>query len=99
MNNQHNLTQITFHYANGQSESFNLLQSGDNSLDLQALQQEITQLLNQPWCVLHLPEQTICVNTANVLKVEMKPPLWEMQGAGVFNDVRRVTALSRSTQR
>ena len=99
MNSQDRLTQVTFHYTNGQTESFNVLQRGDGSATPQALQQEIAQLLDKPWCVLHLPEQTICINTANVLKVEVKPSLRELQGEGVFSDVRRVTALSRSAQR
>lgn len=99
MNSQDSLTQLTFHFINGQAESFNVLQQGEGLVTPQNLQQEIAQLLDKPWCILHLPEQTICINTANVLKVEMKPSLSELQGEGVFSDVRRVTALSRSGQR
>lgn len=99
MNSQDSLTQVTFHFVNGQTESFNVLQRGDGSVTPQVLQQEIAQLLDKPWCILHLPEQTVCINTANVLKVEMKPSLRELQVEGVFSDVRRVTALSRSVQR
>lgn len=98
MNGQNSLIQITFHYTNGQTESFNVLQP-EGTVSSQVLQQQMLQLLDKPWCVLHLPEQTICLNTTNVLKVEMKPPMREVQGAGVFSDVRRVTALSRSAQR
>ncbi len=99
INSQDSLTQVTFHFVNGQTESFNVLQRRDGSVTPQVLQQEIAQLLDKPWCILHLPEQTVCINTANVLKVEMKPSLRELQGEGVFSDVRRVTALSRSVQR
>ncbi len=99
INSQDSLTQVTFHFVNGQTESFNVLQRRDGSVTPQVLQQEIAQLLDKPWCILQLPEQTVCINTANVLKVEMKPSLRELQGEGVFSDVRRVTALSRSVQR
>lgn len=98
-NSQGSLVQITFHFINGQSESYNILHQGEGSVTPQALQQEIIQLLDKPWCVLHLPEQSVCINTANVLKVEMKPAMREIQGKGIFSDVRRVTALSRSAQR
>ena len=94
MNSHDNLIQIIFHYTNGQTESFNV-----GSVTPQELQQQIAQVLAQSWCLLHLPEQTVCINTANVLKVEIKPALREMQGANIFADVRRVTALSRSASR
>lgn len=99
MNTQENLTQVTFHFVNGQTESFNVRQGRDGSMTLQDIQQEIVQCLGKPWCILHLPEQTTCINSANVLKVEVKPCLSELQGEGVFPDVRRVTALSRSAVR
>ncbi len=100
-NNQDGLLQITFHFVNGQTECFNVnvLQEGDSSLTLPEFQNHILQHLDKPWCILHLPEQTIGIKTANVLKVEIKPALRELKGAGVFFDVRRVTALSRSVQR
>ncbi len=99
-NNQDGSAQITFHFVNGQAECFNVnvLQQGDNSLTLPKIQNHILQHLDKPWCILHLPEQIISIKTANVLKVEMKPALGEIKGAGVFSDVR-VTALSRSVQR
>jgi hypothetical protein len=99
MNNQEGLIQITFHYINGQTESFNVLVQEDSTLTPQELQQRILKHLERPWCILHLPEQTMCVNTDNVLKVEVKPAMRELHGEGVFSDVRRVTALSRSVGR
>lgn len=99
MHNQDNLTQLTFHYTNGQTESFNLLHLTDGSVTALELQQEIRHLLDKPWWIFHLPEQTICIKTANILKVEIKPPLTELQGEGVFSDVRRVTALTRTAMR
>ena len=99
INTKEGLTQVTFYFVNGQTESFNVFQPEYGSVTPQELQQKIVAFLDKPWCILHLPEQTLCINTANVLKVEMKPPMGEIQGEGVFSDVRRVTALSRSAQR
>jgi hypothetical protein len=99
MNSHDNLIQIIFHYTNNQTESFNILLEEDDILTPPEIQQQILKHLEKPWCLLHLPEQTICVNTANLLKVEMKPPMLELQGEGVFTNVRRVTALSRTVQR
>lgn len=95
---QDSFTQITFHYTDGRTESFNVLWQGDGLITPQDTQQKLSQFLDKPWCILHLPEQTICINTANVLKVEMKPPLQEIKGQGVFSDVRRLTALNRSSE-
>lgn len=99
MNNQEGLIQITFHYINGQSETFNVLLQEDSTLTPQELQQRILKHLEKPWCILHLSEQTVCVNTDNVLKVEVKPAMRELHGEGVFSDARRLTALSRSVGR
>ena len=96
MHTQNNFTQLTFHYINGQTESFNVLHLKSDSATALELQQEIRHLLDKPWWVLHLQEQTICIKTANILKVEIKPALSEIQGEGVFSDTRRVTALTRS---
>lgn len=95
---QDSFTQIIFHYTNGQTESFNVLWQGDDSMTPQDTQQKLSQFLDKHWCILHLPEQTVCINTANILKVEMKPPLREVKGQGVFSDVRRVTALNCSSE-
>ncbi len=98
LNSQDSLIQITFHFINGQTESFNVVQRGDG-MTPQDLQQKIMRILDKPWCVLHLPEHTICIKTANIVKLEVKPAAREVQGEGVFSDVRRVTALARSAQR
>ncbi len=99
MNSQESLTQLTFHFVNGQTESFNVLQLANESTTGLELQQEIRHLLDKPWWILHLPEQTVCIQTANVVKVEVKPSLPELQGEGVFPNARRVTALTRSVMR
>ncbi len=98
MHTKESLTQLTFHYMNGQTESFNI-QLADDSVTPLELKQEIRHLLDKKWWILHLPDQTVCINIANVMKVEVKPSLPEIQGEGVFSDARRVTALSRSAMR
>ncbi len=97
MNSQEAFIQVTFHYINGQTECFNILLHEDETLTVPELQQRILKNLEKPWCMLHLPDQTICVKTDNLLKIEIKPTLREFHGEGVFSDVRRVTALSRTT--
>lgn len=99
MNSEDNLTQLTFHFVNGQTESYNIMQLADGSVNPLQLQQQIRHLLDKPWWIIHLPDQTICIHTANVLKVEVKPALPEVQGEAVFPDARRVTALTRSVMR
>ena len=99
MSSQNGMLQIVFHYTNGQTEAFNVLIEEDSSLTPFELQQRILKHLDKPWCILQLPEQTVCVKTDNVLKVEFKPAMLELHGEGVFSDVRRVTSLSRSVQR
>lgn len=97
MSSQDGFIQVTFHYINGQTECFNILLHEDDALTVPELQQRILKNLEKPWCMLHLPEQTICVKTDSLLKIEIKPTLQEFHGEGVFSDVRRVTALSRTT--
>ncbi len=91
-----NRIQITFHYVNGHTESFYIHDPVDDGLIRQQIQQEMRRTLEQPWWILHLAEQTVYVNTANVLKVEMCPSVNRIQGEGVFDPAERVTALSRA---
>ena len=99
MHTKESLTELTFYYINGQTESFNILQEADNAVTALELKQEIRHLLERNYWILHLPDQTICINIANVVKVEVKPALAELQGEGVFSNARRVTALSRTAMR
>lgn len=85
-------TQVTFHYQNGERESF------DIPITPQAFQQQLQGLLNQPWLTLQLFDSTVFICTAQVVKVEVKPPLAEIQGDGVFSDVQRVTPLTHGAK-
>lgn len=88
--------QITFYYTNGETETFNIYDPVEAGLLQQELQQEFRRFLEKHWWILHLPDQTVCVNTANILKIEIKPPINRVQGEGVFANAERVTALTRS---
>jgi hypothetical protein len=85
-------TQVTFHYQNGETESF------DIPVTPEAFQQQLEALLNQPWLTLHLFDSTVFIRTAQIRKVEVKPPLPEFQGDGVLTDAQRVTALTHGAK-
>ncbi|HIK42115.1 hypothetical protein HPC62_22195 [Thermoleptolyngbya sichuanensis A183] len=89
-------TQLTFHYVNGTSESFNLYAPIESDGTHQTTQLEVRHLLKKDWWIVNLPEQTVFINVDNVLKMEMKPALSQLQGEDVFSNAERVTALNRS---
>jgi hypothetical protein len=90
----HPMTQLTFHYLNGHTESFLIPPVEDETQ--QDLRLEVRHILQKDWWILNLPEQTVMVNVSNVLKVEVNPPLSHVLGEGVFPNAERVTALNRS---
>lgn len=85
-------TQVTFYYLNGETETFSI----DDAAEAELLQQEFRRSLDKPWWILQLPEQTVCINTANILKIELKPAIVHLQAEGVFMNAQRITALKRS---
>jgi hypothetical protein len=89
-------TQLTFHYTNGESESFHVYQQPDNPNTQAGMPLEVRHLLKKEWWILNLPEQTVFINVANVTKVEVKPTVLQLKGEDVFPDAERVTALSRA---
>lgn len=92
MQTQDSFTEVTFHYVNGESESFEI------PLTPEAFQQQLSDLLNQPWLTMHLFDKTVLICTAQIMKIEVKPPLTEIQGTGVFPDTLRVTALTHGAK-
>lgn len=88
--------QLTFYYLDGHTESFNVYDKTDSSESDLSIRQDIRHQLKQPWCILHLPEETVFINMGNILKVEMKPPVTQMQGEGIFSEAERLTALKRN---
>ncbi len=89
-------TQMTFHYMNGQSESFNLYAPIESDGSTQTLQLEVRHILKKDWWIINLPDQSVFVNIDNVVKVEVKPAVEQLQGDDVFTNAERVTALNRS---
>jgi len=87
---QTNATQVTFYFDNGQSEAFNI------SMPVETFTQQLPQLLAQPVLTFHLTDQTVIIYTGKVTKVEVKPPVPQMQGEGTFPNSQRVTTMQRS---
>ncbi|MBW4581292.1 MAG: hypothetical protein KME42_17120 [Tildeniella nuda ZEHNDER 1965/U140] len=91
-----NDTQITIYYLNGQTETYTFSQLADPAALEQEVQQEIRRILDKDWWFFHLADQTVCVNRANVSKIELKPAIAQIHGEGVFANAQRVTALNRA---
>jgi hypothetical protein len=92
MPSEDSFTEVTFHYVSGHSESF------DIPVTPEAFQQQLQSLYSQGWFTLHLFDRTVLIYAAQIVKVEVKPPLLEIQGEGVFPDVQRVTPLTHGAK-
>ncbi|GGA34883.1 hypothetical protein [Okeania sp. KiyG1] len=90
---QESSTEIILYYINGHSETFSL------PINSQQFQVMLPQLLQEPWITFHLIDQTVCISTEKVMKIEIKPPINQMQGEGVFANSQRITALQRNATR
>jgi hypothetical protein len=92
MESENSFTEVTFHYVNGETESF------DIPVTPEAFQQQLQGTLDQPWLTLHLFDRTVLICITHLIKVEVKPSIPEIQGQGVFSDVHRVTALTHGAK-
>lgn len=92
MQSADSFTQVTFHYQSGETESFEI------PVTPEAFQLQLQGLLNQPWLTLHLFDSTVIIRTAQVVKIQVKPPLPEIQGDGIFTDAQRVTPLTHGAK-
>ena len=90
---QENNTQVTFYYIEGQTETFSVPMSPEE------FQQQFPSLLQKRWLILHLLDQTVCIAAERLIKIEIKPPITQLQGAAVLSDCQRITALQRSGAR
>ena len=101
MESQEFVARLTFFYVDGQEESYVVVESAADGTEtsLTALHQGIRDRLQAPWCVLQLAEETVTINMANVLKVEINPTLEDLQEADLFPNAQRETALTRSYAR
>ncbi len=86
-------TEVTFYYIGGHTETFSL------PINAQQFQVQLQQLLKQPWITFNLIDQTVCICTDKVMKIEIKPPITQMQGEAVFANSQRITALQRNAGR
>ncbi len=85
-----NTTQVTFHYVEGHTETFTI------PMPAQEFQEEVLHLLSQPWLTFHLVDQTVLICTSRLVKVEIKPPIPELQGQGIFPNSMRVNTMQRA---
>lgn len=92
MQSQDSFTQITIHYINGETESF------DIAMTPEAFGEQLTNVLSQPLFTLNLFDQTVIILTAQIVKVEVTPPLTQLSVDSVAFDGQRVTALSRGAK-
>lgn len=92
MQTQDSSTEVTFYYINGQAESFDL------PVTPEAFGSQLQDLLNQPILTLHLFDKTVFICTSQIVKVEVKPSVIEIQGQGVFDNVQLVTALTHGAK-
>ncbi|GAC1491815.1 MAG: hypothetical protein NVS2B14_04310 [Chamaesiphon sp.] len=90
--------QITFYYLNGETESFNVYNPLHSNTTTQDVRQEIRRFIKEDWWTIKTQEQTIFIKSANVLKVEIKPPIESIEGEGFLAEAERVTALTRGSR-
>lgn len=89
-----NTTQATFHYTDGQAETFNIPLSPD-----QFYQQLDAVTSSQNWLILQLFDQTVTIRLQQLVKVEIKPVVPNLQGQGILPNAERMTALQRGARR
>ena len=85
-------TEITVHFLDGRNESY-AIYDPVTAEQAQQFAQRVPTLLQQPWWILHLEDQTVMLNLSNVIKIEVRPGLSQLQGDGVISPVDRATAL------
>jgi hypothetical protein len=96
--NSDDYAQMTFHYTNGESETYNLytlvqLAQGESRSLLQILENDLAKFLAAPWIILQLPEESVCIHLSQVSRIEVKPSL---AIAGTVGTGERLTSLSRN---
>ena len=90
--------QISFHYSNGEKESFLITETAEQNDPYPELRQRIQKLISQKWCPLHTAEETIYINMTNVDNISIKPTLGESEEELAFKEAQRITALTRSSK-
>ncbi|MEO0406122.1 MAG: hypothetical protein AAF289_02100 [Cyanobacteria bacterium P01_A01_bin.135] len=88
-------TEITVYFLDGRNESYTIYDSvaAPGGGQTQRFAARIPEMLQQPWWILHLAEQTVMLNLSNVIKIEVRPGVPHLQGDSVLGNVDRATAL------
>ncbi|MGF1513961.1 MAG: hypothetical protein ACFB5Z_09745 [Elainellaceae cyanobacterium] len=86
-------TEITVHFLDGRNESYTVYDPVEEGH--QGFQARVQKMLEQDWWILHLSDQTVMLNLSNVIKIEVRPSVSNLQGEAVLKNVDRATALRR----
>jgi hypothetical protein len=73
---------MTFHFVNGNSRTFVISPPAEQESTPQDSRQLIRRFLKENWWVVQTPEETVFINSANVLTVEVNPPMPSLEGEG-----------------
>ncbi len=76
---------MTFHFVNGQSRNFNILSRLEAESTRSDSRQVIRRFLKEDWWVIQTQEGTVFINSANVLTVEVNPPMPTLEGEGILH--------------
>jgi hypothetical protein len=88
-----NTTLVTLHLANGEQEAFSLPISSDTFF------QQLQMAQEAPYLVFQLFDQTVCIQTNRIVKIDLEPPCQAVKGTFLFGGAERFTAMSRSSWR
>lgn len=84
-------TQVTFHYVNGEIESYTLpIEADEFYRQFQSA---------SGWLILHQFDCTVMLPMEKIVKLEIRPSLPQLEGAGIFQKAQQVTALKRGAKR
>ena len=76
---------MTFHFVNGQSRTFDISSPVERDSTRSDNRQVIRRFLKENWWVIQTVERTVFINAANVLIVEVNPPMPTLEGEGILH--------------
>ena len=88
---------LTLHYQNGQTDTF-LIHANYTFSNGQTLVQAFNHLLDRDWWTFHLSDRSVTIYTQSIMKVEITPPLPQVQGEGVFSNAAQWTMTTRNAR-
>lgn len=75
---------MTFYFNNGQNRTFDIYLPDDFQKTSADRRQLLRRFLNESWWIVQTPEETVFIHSANVLTVEINPPLPQLEGEGIL---------------